>query len=202
MMIVGRPPCYAAEYELRKLPWRGSSAPTCCTCPGTTVKAGGLPLAIALHGAGGSAADFAQETGFAAAGDAIGIMVAFPDGTVSANGRATFNAQICCGDAIARQIDDIGFVGAVIDDIARTHALDRGRVFATGMSNGGMLAHQLAALHPEWFAAIAPVSAAIGGMTRSGQTYLFPMPALPVPVLIIHGLKDRLVLMTVAPRRI
>src|SRR5258708_23958736 len=34
----------------------------------------------------------------------------------------------------------------------------------------------------------------MGGMTRSGQTYLLPMPALPVPVLIIHGLRDRLVL--------
>src|SRR5258708_30714713 len=34
----------------------------------------------------------------------------------------------------------------------------------------------------------------MGGMTRSGQTLLLPMPALPGPVLVLHGMRDRLVL--------
>ena len=77
-------------------------------------------------------------------------------------------------------------MGALIDDVAAHHPLDRHRVYATGMSNGGMLVYQLAALHPEWFAAIAPVSATIGGMMREGQSYLIPHPNMPVPVLTLH----------------
>lgn len=121
-------------------------------------------------------------------------MVAFPNGTGSAQGGGTFNAQICCGEAVTRQIDDIGFIGALIEDVSRQHPLDRNRVYATGMSNGGMLAYRLAAEHPGWFAAIAPVAGTIGGMTRSGKTYLIPMPDRPVSVMILHGMRDRLVL--------
>ncbi len=156
---------------------------------------GTLPLVIALHGAGGDAPGFAGETHLAAAADKLGMMVAFPDGSEGGNPpRRTFNAQFCCGDATVRQVDDAGFVGAVIEDVALRHPVDRARVYATGMSNGGMLVYQLAALHPEWFAAVAPVSAAIGGMSRTGKTYIIPMPAMPVPVMIIHGRKDASVL--------
>ncbi len=152
---------------------------------------GPLPLVIALHGAGGDAPSFAGETHFAAAADKLGMLVAFPDGSEGGDPpRRTFNAQICCGSAVTRQVDDVGFVGSVIEDVARRYPVDRARVYATGMSNGAMLAYQLAAMHPEWFAAVAPVSAAIGGMTRDGRTYIIPMPKLPVPVMIIHGRKD------------
>ena len=129
-----------------------------------------------------------------AEGDAAKMMVAFPAGTERVPGRETFNAQICCGDAVGREVDDVGFIGALIDDVAKRHPLDRGRVYATGMSNGGMLVYQLAARHPEWFAAVAPVSATIGGMTRNGNTYIIPLPKRDVPVMIIHGMRDGLVL--------
>ncbi len=151
---------------------------------------GSLPLVIALHGAGGSAGGFAEETRMGAAGDAMKMMVAFPAGVERVPGRETFNAQICCGDAVAGQVDDIGFIGALIEDVAAHHKLDRARVYATGMSNGGMLAYQLAARHPEWFAAVAPVSATIGGMTRVGSTYIIPIAKTPVPMMIIHGVQD------------
>src|SRR5258708_34436744 len=62
------------------------------------------------------------------------------------------------------------------------------------MSNGGMLSYQLAAAHPEWFAAIAPVSATIGGTSRAGDRFVIAAPDRPVPVMIIHGLKDPFVL--------
>jgi poly(3-hydroxybutyrate) depolymerase len=156
-------------------------------------KQGALPLVIALHGAGATAGAFAGETHLAPAGDAVGMMIAFPSG-IGADGRETFNARICCGEAVTKQVDDVGFIGAVIDDVAAHHPLDRHRIYATGMSNGGMLVYQLAAIHPEWFAAIAPVSATIGGMTRDGAGYLIPAPSRPVPVLIIHGMQDGYVL--------
>jgi len=191
VLVVG--PASAGELELRTLNWQATERSYLLRVPAAAA-ADALPLVVALHGAGGTAAGFADETGIAAAAVAKGMMAALPNGTAGAGGRLSFNAQICCGDAVVRRIDDVGFIGAVIDDVARHRTLDRSRVYATGMSNGGMLAHQLAAMHPEWFAAIAPVAAAIGGMTRHGQTYLLPMPEMPVPVLMIHGMRDRLVL--------
>lgn len=153
-----------------------------------------LPLVIALHGAGGNGADFAAETQFGAAADAAGMLAVFPDGIQSAPGRGSWNAHFCCGAAAAQGLDDIGFIGALIDTVASQQPVDRGRVYATGMSNGGMFAYQLAAAHPAWFAAIAPVSATIGGIARSGASFLIGVPARPVPVMIIHGRKDRYVL--------
>jgi polyhydroxybutyrate depolymerase len=183
----------AGNYETHKLQWGAAERSYLLHVPPAKPGTANLPLVIALHGAGGDARSFADETRMEAAADERGMMAAFPDGT-GVDAHRTFNAQICCGDAVARQIDDIGFIGAVIDDVARQYPLDRGRVYATGMSNGGMLTYQLAAVHPEWFAAIAPVSATIGGMTRSGQTYVIPVPSQPVPVMIIHGMRDPLVL--------
>jgi poly(3-hydroxybutyrate) depolymerase len=154
---------------------------------------GPLPLVIAVHGAGDHAVGFADFSQMAVAADAHGMMVAFPEGVQRVPNLGTFNAQICCGAAEDMNIDDYGFVGAVIKDIAAHYPLDRSRVYATGMSNGGMLVYQLAAMHPDWFAAIAPVSATIGGMTNKGETYVIPRPKLTMPVMIMHGTGDDIV---------
>jgi polyhydroxybutyrate depolymerase len=153
-----------------------------------------LPLVIALHGAGGNGAAFAEETDFAAAATAAGMMVVFPDGSQTAPGRGSWNAHFCCGAAVTQRLDDVGLIGALIDRIDRDHPVDRSHVYATGMSNGGMFAYVLASSHPEWFAAIAPVSAAIGGTARSGASYLIDVPPRPVPVMMMHGRKDPYVL--------
>jgi polyhydroxybutyrate depolymerase len=181
------------DYQTHELRWQSAPRSYLLHVP-PNPSGRALPLVIALHGAGDNAAHFAAETAFAAPSDAEDMMVAFPDGTVNAQGGRSFNARFCCGEAVTRQVDDVGFVGAVIDDVAQHYPLDRKRVYATGMSNGGMLAYMLAAMHPEWFVAIAPVAGAIGGMTRGGETYLIPLPDRPVSVMIIHGVRDRLVL--------
>jgi polyhydroxybutyrate depolymerase len=158
--------------------------------------AGGAPrpLVIALHGAGGNGADFAAETQLGPAADAAGMLAVFPDGIQSAPCRGSWNAHFCCGAAAAQRVDDIGFIGALIEAVARLQPVDRSRVYATGMSNGGMFVYQLAAARPAWLAAIAPVSATIGGTLRSGESFLIGVPARPVPVMIIHGRKDPYVL--------
>lgn len=153
-----------------------------------------LPLVIALHGAGQDAAAFAEETQFAAAAAGRHMLVVFPDGTGSEPGRLSWNAHFCCGIGAAEQVDDIGFIGALIDQIAAQHPVDRTRIYATGMSNGGMLAYQLAAARPQWFAAIAAVSAAIGGTSRHGERFVIAPPGRPMPVMIVHGRKDPYVL--------
>lgn len=175
------------------LDWQGATRGYLLSVPPDSGTAP-LPLVIALHGAGGDGGSFAAETRLGAAANARKMLVVFPDGTEAAPRRRLWNARFCCGAAITAGIDDIGFVGALIDHLAAERPVDRGRIYATGMSNGGMLVYELAATHPDWFAAIAPVASAIGGTLRSGEGYLINAPGEPVPVMMLHGRKDSFVL--------
>ena len=180
----------ADEGVVKTLDWQGAQRSYVLYAPETGAIQP-LPLVLAFHGAGGNAREFAAETKLALPALERGMMVVFADGTERAPGRRVWNAHFCCG---AAQADDIGFVGAMIDQVAKDRLLDRKRVYATGMSNGGMFAYQLASAHPEWFAAIAPVSATIGGTMRDGQVFVIGVPKQPVSVEIIHGRKDGYVL--------
>ncbi len=180
-----------AGYQAGELLWEGQQRHYLLHVP--TNHRDPAPLVIALHGAGEDAAMFAGETGFAAAADARGMVLVVPDGTALGPHAMAWNAHFCCAARANDSVDDIGFLGTLIDHLAAVMPIDRKRVYATGMSNGGMLAYQLAASHPEWLAAVAPVSAAIGGTGRLGERYMMEAPHGPVPVMIIHGARDPLV---------
>ncbi len=54
--------------------------------------------------------------------------------------------------------DDVAFIEVLLDKLETTLCIDRDRVFATGISNGGMFVHRLGCDMPDRFAAIAPVA--------------------------------------------
>jgi polyhydroxybutyrate depolymerase len=141
-----------------------------------------LPLIVSLHGGGGNAQQHRQSSGMDTAADRDGYLVAYPDGSGRMAGRLlTWNAGNCCGYARAQDIDDVGFIAAVIDDIERRAAVDPGRVYVVGHSNGGMMAHRVAAAQPEKIAAIVSVAGARLPEPGSGRA---------VPVLHIHSVDD------------
>jgi polyhydroxybutyrate depolymerase len=149
------------------------------------------PLVIALHWAGGSGDEMSRYSDINRRADRSGWIVAYPD----ASGESpSWNAGHCCGDAPERGVDDVGFIEALIDELTATRAVDPARVYVTGMSNGGMLAHRVGAALADRVAAIAPVAASIGGQPASdGPVVLPPAPTRPVPAIIFHGLRDTLV---------
>lgn len=141
------------------------------------------PLIIALHGGGGSAATMVPR--WYAKARAEGLVIAFPDG-VGRNGRmGTWNAGGCCGFAMTSDSDDVAFVASVIDAVQKTQRIDPRRIYVTGMSNGGMLTHKIAIALADRLAGAAVVAGALFGDERS--------PSVPVPVLIMHGVKDQVV---------
>ncbi len=147
---------------------------------------GALPLVIMLHGGTGTGAGAAELYGWPAKSDEAGFLVAFPDGV----GR-TWNAEHCCGPSHRQEVDDVGFIAKLIDDIAKRVDVDRRRVFATGMSNGAMMSYRLAAERPDLFAAIGPVAGAIGGQSDAGAPLqVIQQPGQPVAVIIFHGQQD------------
>jgi polyhydroxybutyrate depolymerase len=88
-------------------------------------------------------------------------------------------------------LDDVGFVLATVDAVARRNPVDRARVYFAGFSNGGMLAYRIAAEHPEIVAAVAVASATIGGAPAANEPeWSVVRPTQPVPVLAIHGRAD------------
>ena len=144
---------------------------------------GPLPVVVAFHGGGGNAAGFKAYAGLDALADREGFVVVYPDGSGRLGRRLlTWNAGTCCGAAAAQNVDDVGFVLALLRDLARDLPLDPARVYATGHSNGAMMAYRLAIEASERVAAIAPVA----GMMTARR---FP-PARPVPVLHVHSVDD------------
>ena len=143
-----------------------------------------LPLVLNFHGGGGNAENQKSYSRMDEAADRDGYIAVYPNGTGGIGGRLlTWNAGTCCGSAAANRADDVGFVVAVLDDLARRMPYDRARVYATGLSNGSMMAYRLAAEAPERIAAVAGVA---GAMTLPRFA-----PKLPVPVMHIHSVDDQ-----------
>ncbi len=142
------------------------------------------PLVFVFHGHGGSAQDIEQTTGFSGKADEEGFVAVYPQG-LEVDGNAStssWNAGACCGFAMQQSYDDIGFVGAMMDSIEGRLDIDKGRVYATGFSNGGMLTYALGCRLADRLAAIAPVSGAIEESDCS--------PARPLPLIAFHGTAD------------
>ncbi|RZJ09001.1 MAG: poly(3-hydroxybutyrate) depolymerase [Rubrivivax sp.] len=147
------------------------------------------PLVLAFHGGGGSAEYMADDEkyGLQSKADQAGFVVAFPNGYSKLPGPmsgkfATWNAGGCCGDARDRGSDDVGFARAVVTAIKGGYSIDESRVFAIGMSNGGMLSHRLACEAADVFRAVAAVA---GTDATSSCT-----PSRPISVLHIHAQDD------------
>lgn len=139
-----------------------------------------FPLVIALHGGGGSGAQFERNSRLSAKARREGFIVVYPDGTGMIR---TWNAGNCCGYAGRNDVDDVKFISRMIDQLVKDHKADIGRVYATGISNGGMMCYRLACELGNKIAAIAPVAAVM--VTNNCP------PVGPVPVLHIHSVLDR-----------
>jgi polyhydroxybutyrate depolymerase len=141
-----------------------------------------LPLVMVLHGGGGNAANAARMSGMSAIADRENFLVVYPNGSGRLRrAMLTWNAGNCCGKALDDQVDDVGFLNAVIDDVAQRHRIDPRRVYVTGLSNGGMMAYRLGCETPDRFAAIAPVAGAMNVECR---------PSVPLSVIAFHGTAD------------
>ena len=142
-----------------------------------------LPVMLAFHGGGGNAAGFKEYAGLDAVADTANFLVVYPDGTGPLRRRLlTWNAGGCCGWAMERNVDDVGFVIALLADLGRRTLIDDRRVYATGHSNGAMMAYRLAAEQAGRVAAIVPM----GGAMKLDRF----APARAVAVLHIHSVDD------------
>jgi polyhydroxybutyrate depolymerase len=144
-----------------------------------------FPVVVNFHGGGSNGAQQRGYSGMDAVADRHGFVVVYPDGTGLVPGQTrllAFNAGRCCPPATMNNVDDVGFTHAIIALLGQRLPVDGGRIYATGMSNGGMMAHRMAAESP-LVAAVASVAGQLNVATFA--------PKRAVPVMEFHSVDDR-----------
>ena len=137
-----------------------------------------VPVVLALHGFAQPAGTMPSFTGLNELAEKERFLVVYPSGT-------GFPVRWNSGGFRGQSGDDVGYIRAVLDDLAAVANVDRKRVYATGMSNGAMMCYRLAAELSDRIAAIAPVA---GTMAITNA-----QPAHSVPVIHFHGTEDSMV---------
>ncbi|NRD46361.1 extracellular catalytic domain type 1 short-chain-length polyhydroxyalkanoate depolymerase [Corallococcus exiguus] len=147
------------------------------------------PVVLSFHGFGSTEQEQEALTGFSTLANAEGFIAVYPRGLnfpeIYNRGEADtrgWNGEACCGPAQIAQVDDVGFVDALLADLDTRVCTDPRRVFANGFSNGAFFSYRLACERAQRIAAIAPVAGMVG----------LPdcRPSRPVPVLHFHGTAD------------
>jgi len=144
-----------------------------------------LPLILAFHGGGGTAAGMEQASGLSALADRRGFMVAYPQGLTQDHAKGLPGWDVSGPrDPYADGIDDGLFVSDVLNAVQAGYCVDPRRIAATGISNGGGMAGYLACVLAGRIAVFAPVE---------GEFFQIPdgcHPARPAAILDVHVLTD------------
>ncbi len=149
------------------------------------------PLLFCFHGLGQDAVFFCvNATGLPAKSDAEGFILVMPNGLDN-----SWDAGTCCS---SQGLDEPEFIRAVFTEVGKHLNIDLGRVYATGLSNGGYLSFRLGCEMSDVFVAIAPSAGAvglpsIGGGPGANSTFSKCEPKQSVSVLELHGTADPLV---------
>ncbi|MBU1671120.1 MAG: prolyl oligopeptidase family serine peptidase [Actinobacteria bacterium] len=152
------------------------------------------PLVLAFHGGTRNGPSMEHLTGLSPKADEEGFIAVYPNGTGTLKSVLTWNVGFGFGYALRNRVDDAGFVRALVERLEDDYSVDPARVYATGISNGGMLSYLVASDLSDIFAAVAPVAGAYGGRENEGAPLIvYRPPAGPVALVIFHGKKDRLV---------
>ncbi len=137
-----------------------------------------LPLVLDIHGLAEGADVHSLMTELPEYGQDQGFLVVSPHGT---------------GSPVRWEVDpdieanaDLQYMEALLDQLEAEQCIDLSRVYATGLSMGGMMSSILGCTMADRITAIAPVS----GLLHPASCD----PSRPVPVLSFHGTDDPILL--------
>jgi polyhydroxybutyrate depolymerase len=140
------------------------------------------PLVLIFHGFDGRPRRLRRWTGFGRLAQRNGFIAVFPEGHEGVELRGKTGVG---WDMYPHESRDATFVSALLDRLERDFCVDRSRIYAAGLSNGGFFANLLGCRLADRLAGIAAVA---GSMPLRECT-----PARPVAVQIIHGSRDQIV---------
>ncbi len=170
--------------EVRTLKWDGVERLYRIHKPESRDPSRPVPLVLVLHGGGSNSrqTEFLTLNAWNELAGKEGFLVVYPDGVGSRwnDGRQDPTAP-------RKGADDVGFISALIERLASEFNVDRGRVFATGISNGAMMSYRLGCELSDKIAAIGPVAGAMPEPLMASCA-----PSRPVSVVALNGLQDPL----------
>ncbi|XXT17943.1 PHB depolymerase family esterase [Sorangium sp. So ce429] len=140
-----------------------------------------MPLVLDFHTLGGTPAAEADASGYRELAETEGFIVAWPQGIDGA-----WNIGPCC--TTSRDVDDVGFARALVQQVQTEACVDVKRVYAVGVANGGGMAYHLACNAADVFAGVAP--SAFDLLAASEQPC---EPVRPVTEISFRGTADVLV---------
>ncbi|OLP17208.1 hypothetical protein BST81_17835 [Leptolyngbya sp. 'hensonii'] len=149
-----------------------------------------LPLVIVLHGFGGNGRNGLEQGKWIEKSEREGFLVVGPEGVLKQPGQResflrnprSWNSGPKETPAAVRQVDDVGFMRALIDHLLATGWVDENRIYVTGFSNGAAMTFRVGLELSDRIAAIAPVS---------NTLLVQPQPLQrPVSLLLLFGTAD------------
>lgn len=141
---------------------------------------------INFHGFGGTASDFVETADMRNLAESEGFIIVYPQGT-NLGGYPHWNSSAPSSDNKSN-VDDFGFIEAMIENISSTYSINENRVYAAGYSNGGFMSYYLAC-NSKKFAAIGSVAG-----TMIDDSYQNCNALVPTAMINIHGTADSVVL--------
>jgi polyhydroxybutyrate depolymerase len=138
-----------------------------------------VPLVLNLHGYGSSNTQQMFYGDFKSIADTANFLVLAPQGLNDGTGTPHWNANWGTG------VDDISFLSDLIDSISSAYNINAGRVYSTGMSNGGFMSFTLAGQLSNKITAVASVTGTMSALQIPQNTVVNPMP-----IMQIHGTAD------------
>lgn len=152
--------------------------------PSSYSKKSEAPIVLNFHGFGGTAAGQLYYSDWRELADKHGLILIYPQGLELKAGGSHWNpAPVKSGGK--SDINDLGFIRALIKRISREYSVDSTRVYATGYSNGAGMAYGLAHHESDLIAGIAPVSGLM-----SSRNLKFTSKISPVGVISFNGNND------------
>jgi polyhydroxybutyrate depolymerase len=143
------------------------------------------PLVFVLHGGGGTGKRMNKLTRFNKVSDKHRFITCYPDGIDKHwNDGRKVNKSYKNGV----EVNDVKFISLLIDTLESKYKIDSARIYACGISNGGMMSFRLGCELNDKIAAIAPVA-----ISMSKYLYNSCIPGKPVPLMFMFGNEDPLV---------
>ncbi len=143
-----------------------------------------FPVVFNLHGYGSNSVEQQFYANMNPVADSSGFIAVYPNAVDNAWNSGISDNPL----APTPDVDDVGFISAIIDFMNDNYSVDLKRVYSCGMSNGGFMSHRLACELSNRIAAIASVTGVIANSVAASCA-----PERPMPVLYIHGTTDPVV---------
>ncbi len=182
-IIFSAGPDSTAETQTRQMSFQGTTRTYLVYRPDNVPADQKLPVVLAFHGGGGTARQMLRYSRLNRLADRHHFIAVYPEALQRHWNDGRYSLKFVDHD---RQIDDVAWIRALLIEL-KGEAVDLDRIYAVGVSNGGMFVQRLAVELGGQLAAVASIIASLPERLRDQA------PRAKISVLLMNGTNDPLV---------